>query len=525
MRSVIDFSAADYLGQSLHTAATLSRRGKGQNISLTADAVVVGSGPGGMVTALVLAEAGLKVIIIEDGRFWPLGSFKRKQSYATKHLYQDRGTRFMTGNAFIPLTSGRGVGGGTLINSAICFRGPDTVLDEWVDEWGLEHFRPESRDALYKEVERDLGVAPTAVAIAGENSFVAQRGFAKLGISADFMPRSTPGCVGCGTCQTGCPTGGKSTTDLIWLPRVLRAGGSLYAESRVEEILMKNGRAIGVRARARDDETDETIANITVKADRVILAAGAVNTPLLLLGQNLANSSGMVGKNLRVHPTAAVVAKFEQDIRLWSGATQGYFARHPEDPEILLETFSVPPEAFITQATAIGVMDLSEAIRDFRHVAACGLLIRDHSSGQITRSSEGKPKISYHIGYSDRQKLSKGLATITDMFFAAEAKGVMPILRGSRFFDSRNQARDHIKKVEDPADMNMYASHPMGSCRIGANPKNSVVRALDGRCHDVEGLYITDSSLFPSALGANPQMTIMAQSFALARNMLKDGPG
>lgn len=523
MSKVLDYSAADYVGQTLHTAQSLAKRGKAQTLSLTADAVVVGSGPGGMVTALVLAEAGLKVVILEDGRFWPLGSFKRRQSFATKHLFQDRGTRFMTGNAFIPLTSGRGVGGGTLVNSAICFRGPDRVLDEWVKDWGLEHFAPENRNALYEEVEKDLGVAPTSVAIAGENSFVAQRGFAKLGISADYMPRNAPGCVGCGTCQTGCPTGGKATADIVWLPRILRAGGSLYADSRVEEILLKSNRAVGVRACTRDDETGEVIANITVHADRVILAAGAVNTPLLLQAQNLANSSGMVGKNLHVHPTAAVAAKFEHDIRLWSGATQGYFARHPEDPEILLETFSVPPEAFLTQATALGIFDLTEALRDFRHVAACGLLIRDHSSGKIVRTSEGRPKITYHIGYSDRQKLSKGLLTISDMFFAAGARGVLPILRGSRFFQSKNESRDHIMKTEDPADMNMYASHPMGTCRIGADPKNSVARARDGRCHDVEGLYITDSSLFPSALGANPQMTIMAQSFALARNMLKDG--
>ncbi|MBA2662460.1 MAG: GMC family oxidoreductase [Bradymonadaceae bacterium] len=520
MSNVLDYTALDYLGRALHTAESHAARGGGA-IRLDVDAVVVGSGPGGMVTAMVLAEGGLRVAVIEDGRFWPKGSFKRQQSYATKHMLQDRGTRFMTGNAFIPVTSGRGVGGGTLVNSAICFRGPDYVLDEWVQDWGLEHFGADQREGLFEEIETALGVAPTPMAVAGMNSLVTKRGFEKLGVPSGFMPRNAPGCVGCGTCQTGCPTGGKATADLVWLPRVLRAGGQLYADSRVEEILIEGGRAVGIRATMRDVESEQPVASIEVRAARVILAAGAINTPMLLQAQKLANSSGMVGRNLRVHPTSAVLARFEEEIKLWTGATQGYFARHPDDREVLLETFSAPPEVFMVQAAAIGSTDFAEFLREFRHVAACGLLVRDHSSGTVTRGDEGRPKISYNVGHRDRQKMTKGMLLISDMFFAAGARSVMPVLHGSQFYLSRNAARDQINKVDNPADMSMYSSHPMGTCRLGADPKTSVARAFDGRTHDVEGLYITDSSLFPTALGANPQITIMAQSLALARNILK----
>jgi choline dehydrogenase-like flavoprotein len=513
----IDFSAADHLGRRLHTADT---HGKAGDKTLKVDAVIIGSGPGGMVTGKVLAEAGLKVVIVEDGRFWAKGTFKRKQSWAAKHLMQDQGTRVMTGNAFIPVASGRGVGGGTLVNSAICFRAPDSILDEWIDEWGLDFWRKEDREALFSEVEQAIGVSPTPATVAGDNSFVAQRGFNRLGLKSDFMPRNAPGCVGCGTCQTGCPTGGKATADLIFLPAMLRQGGEIYADTRAEKILVEAGRAVGIEAVMRAPETGEAIAKLTIRADKVIVAAGAVNSALILQQQGLANSSDQVGRNLHVHPTCGVVARMEEDVRIWSGATQGYYAYHPDDPEILLESFSASPDVFLSQVAQIGVHDTGEFLRQFRKLAAVGLLIRDHSSGVVRPTRSGKPKITYNLGRADVRKMLMGLETIVDMFFAAGSRRVMPMLYRTRFFSSRNEARTFIRESENPADMSLYASHPMGTCRIGADPRKSVVRPEDGRTHDVEGLYVTDSSLFPSALGANPQVTIMAQSLALARRMV-----
>lgn len=516
---VLDYSAAEYLGRQLHTAETM--RPREAPIELEVDAVIVGAGPGGLTTGTVLAEGGERVVVFEAGRFWTRGSFQRKQSWALKHLYQARGQRVLTGNAFISLQSGRGVGGGTLVNSAISFRTPEWVLDEWIERHGVDFWSDrEELEAHFEEIERMIGVAPTDPGIAGQNSEVARRGFNALGIEAGYMPRSAPGCAGCGTCQTGCPSGGKASADNTWLPRMLRAGGELYADARVDDILLEGGRAVGVRAVMRDPEGGEALAEIKVRARRVILACGAVNTPLLLQRQGLANSSGMVGRNLHIHPALGCFGRFEQDVLVWHGATQGFYGHHPDDREILLETFSASPDILVAQAGGIGE-DATEFLKRLRKIAACGLLIRDHSEGTVTYNEGGAPSFGYHMLESDRQKMTTGLKLVAEMFLEAGARQVKPLLAGARFFASRNGVSDFIDSVRDPADMQLYASHPMGTCRIGADPKRSVVRPQDGRTHDVEGLYITDSSLFPTALGVNPQVTIMAQSLSLAKRMLE----
>src|SRR5690554_2059146 len=427
--SVLDYSAAEHVGAKLQTYESFEAQDAPAKQSHKVDVAIVGAGPGGLVCAAILAEAGLSVLVVEDGRFWPRHSFKRKQSWAAKHLMQEQATRVMQGNAFIPLASGRGVGGGTLVNSAICFRAPDAVLDEWVQDWGLEHFEAERRDALFSEVEKAIGVAPTPSSLAGQNALVAQRGFARQGLEHAFMPRNAPGCVGCGTCQTGCPTGGKATADLTWLPRALRHDTRLFADTRCERLTLSvQGRITGLIAHTRHPETRAIRVEHTIEAERTLLAAGAINTPILLLNQGLANTNGQVGLNLHVHPTVGVLAKFDEPIRLWAGATQGYYAHHPDDPEILLETFSASPDVFLTQAARAGVESTAEFLRDFRHMAACGLLIRDQSSGQVTPGPDQRAKIRYVLGRNDQQKLTAGLHTIVEMFFEAGSRRVMPMV-------------------------------------------------------------------------------------------------
>lgn len=519
--SVLDHSAIDYVGHSLHTADSLAE--SGHTIDEAVDAVIIGAGPSGLVVGTVLAEAGLDVVIVEAGRFWHHESFQRRQSWAAKYLMQEQATRIMTGNAFIPVASGRGVGGGTLVNSAICFRAPEWVLDEWVEEWGLDYFEAHRREALFSEVEEMIGVEPTSAEIAGENSLVARRGFSALGIEHGFMPRNAPGCVGCGTCQTGCPVGGKATADVTWLPRFLRAGGVLLADTRAEEIRVDAQRALGVEAVTYNPDDGSEQAHFSFRADRTLVAAGAIDTALLLQRQGLANSSGQLGDNLVVHPTCGVIARFnERDIRLWSGATQGYYAHHPHNRDILLETFSASPDVFLTQMGTVGEVDPGEFLRNFKHLAACGMLLRDSSSGSVRPGDNGSAQIRYRLGRRDVQKLRAGLYTVIDMFHAAGSRAIMPMVDGTRFFSTRHTARRHVAARNAASNFSLYSSHPMGTCRIGDDPNRCVVRPEDGRTYDVEGLHVVDSSLFPTAMGANPQITIMAQALALGRRIARD---
>jgi choline dehydrogenase-like flavoprotein len=517
-----DHSATEYLGEQLHTAQTYQDQSHleafDKTMRLQADVVIAGSGPGGLCAATALSEAGLDVIVLEAGQFWRPKEFVRDMNFAQEHLYQAQGTRIMQGNVFIPLTSGRGVGGGTLVNSAICFRTPDWVLDEWVDQWGAEHWASGSREALYEEVERTIGVVKTSPAIAGKNSEIARRGFSKLDVHHDYMPRNAGGCAGCGTCHTGCPSGGKASADLNWLPRVLRAGGRLYADTRVEEILVDGGRAVGVLAMMRDPQTRKDIAQVRVDADRVILACGSINTPMLLQNQVLANSSGEVGKNLHVHPASTMVAMMDEEVLIWKGATQGYYAHHPDEPEVLIETFSAPPDAMLAQSSMVGY-DAVDFLRNLRYLAGCGSMIRDVSSGELVRKDNGKADIRYFVEDVDRKKFTRGMELSAEMFFAAGAKSVMPLVAGARFYRSLNHTLDVVRQTTNASDFSLYASHPMGTCRMHPDPSVGVVRPRDGMCHDVENLHISDASVFPTAMGANPQVTIMANALAMARNI------
>ncbi len=518
--SVIDEGAAEFVGTKLHTYDTWKAQGA-RAIKRELDVVIVGGGPSGIVAGMIHAAAGASVLVLEDGRYWPRGSFKRKQSWALQHIYQDRGQRVMLGNVIISLQSGRGVGGGTLVNSAISFRTPDHILDEWVRDQGLDYWAKGSREALYSEVEQMLGVSATAVGVAGKNTMIAKRGFEAMGVPIQhaYMPRSAPGCTGCGTCQTGCPSGGKASADLTWLPRMLRAGGELHADVRVDALEIERGRVVGVRGAVRDPETGEAAGEVVLKAKRVILAAGSINTPLMLLRQGLANGSGMVGRNLHVHPGAGCLARFDEEVVLWLGATQGYYAHMPDDHEVLAETFSASPDILVSQGGGVGA-DATEFLKGLKYIAACGVLIRDHSSGVVHRTESGIPRLTYTMIESDRRKMYRGLSFVTEMLFAAGAKAVMPSIAGSSFLPSLNAVNGLLKSKSDPMDLRLYASHPMGTCRVGEDPERNVVRPQDGRTHDVEGLYVVDSSLMPTALGVNPQMTIMAQTLALSRRML-----
>lgn len=512
----LDYSAATFVGTQLHTADT---HGPGP-VKIKTDVVIVGTGPGGLTTAAILAEAGARVVLIEAGQFWPKGTFERSQSWALENLVQDRQPRIAMGNTHVPVLAGKGVGGGTLINSGISFRAPDRVLDEWMRTHGLDYW--EDRDSLYTEVERVIGVAPTPRSIAGQNAEVHRRGFEKLGVEHAYMPRNTPGCVGCGTCQTGCPSGGKASSDLNWLPRALRADAVVYADTEVDEILHRDDRVIGVRGQMRHPSDDSHVAEVEVRADHVVLAAGAINTPVLLLKNGLANSSGLVGENLHFQPGGAALAEFDEEIKIWSGATQGYFARHPDDPEILAEAFSSSPETFVVAAAKPGA-DAHRFLRNLKHIAGSGFLIRDHSSGTITPVKTGPPRISYDVVDGDRRKMTMAVELITRMFFAAGARRVRPLLGGAQWFETWQECTRFVRTIDSPADFSLYASHPMGTCQIGEDPERSVVRPADGRTHDHEGLYVMDASLMPTALGVNPQMTIMAQCMALSRRLAARG--
>lgn len=485
----------------------LSPEQVGGDLYATADVVVVGTGAGGSAAAALMAEAGAKVIMLEAGRRFLPHQLKQRSSWAYSNLYQNKGVRVAQGKVFIPVMSAEVVGGGTFVNSAICFRPPNERLLSWVKDFGLDFADPKAMDPIFREVESDIAVAKTFPEIARGNNLTFKRGVERLGwTNGDFISRNAPGCTGCGVCQLGCPTAGKGSTDTNYLPRATTAGAAIYTEARAQQVLVEKGRAVGVSG------TLGSQGEFEIRADQVFLAGGAFGTPLLLMKSKLGNSSHL-GRNLHIHPSTGGVAVMPEVVNLWDGVTQGYYVEDFENG-LILETFSATPDVFFATLPR-----KQFAPEQMKHLAACGVMIRDESSGSFKPSGHDL-SVKYDLIDSDAEKLLEGLRRIMEVFFAAGAEQVHPGVAGAPMCSSLEEARKWLAPGTPVTQLALQASHPHGTARMSADPKQGVVRP-DGQVHGVNNLWVGDASLFPTALGVNPQITIMGFAKVVAKNVLK----
>jgi choline dehydrogenase-like flavoprotein len=479
-----------------------------------ADVVIVGSGAGGAVAAKELAEAGLKVIVLEEGEHFDRRDFTGSPPERLRRFYRGNGLTFTIGVPTISLPIGRGVGGSTLINSGTCFRTPDFVLHSW----GIE---PGDMAPLFDEVEQILEVGPVGADIMGANGEVMDRGRRALGYSGGPIRRNARGCHGSGVCAFGCPLDAKLGMHVTYLPLAVRAGARIITGCRVDELVIQGGHAVGVRGSVVDPETGavQKSSRFEVRAQRVILAAGAVYTPILLLRERLANSSGQVGRNLRIHPGCGVLAAFDHDLDAWKGVMQSYYVDERLQDGILLEA-TYPPPGVGYSAGGIGGKgtELKDMLARYRQTAAAGLIISDTGTGRVRTTPGGGLLITYDLHRDDLRKTLDGIRLATEVYLAAGAEEVHTLLPGMAPVRKREELSMITEGRWTAADLKLSAYHPMGTCRMGKDPRSSVVDE-QGRAHDLPGLVITDASVLPGSTYVNPQITIMALAVRSARRL------
>ncbi len=472
------------------------------HLELEADVCVIGSGAGGSSTAAALAERGLSVIVLEEGRRWQPEQFQARSTWAFKHLYAGRGTRASRGNCVIPMPGGRGVGGSTLINSAICFRTPPAVLADWRENYGCSHLTDEWMGACFDRIWKTIGVTVNPPEVQRNNNDIFRQGTEALGLNGAWMARSAPGCQGCGTCQQGCSTGGKLTIDRTFLALAVATGNvAVHADCRVVGVETEGDRVLAVTGRTvkPGDYTDD--GTFRVKARAFVCSAGPIGSPRFLLDNGL--SDGPVGKNLHIHPTSGVIARFPQEIVPWEGVTQGYYV-DCWDEGYLLQTFSMPPDQYFV-SMPLPNEELLMMMRDLRHYASAGVVVHDEDSiGSVTSSG-----LLYDLGELDRTRLLAGLRTAARVYFAAGATEVVAGIQDVPIMRSVGEIDAALHDGIAPFDINLYASHPMGTCRMGAREGDSVVDP-EGRVWGWKNLHVADASVFPTSLGVNPQVTVMA---------------
>jgi len=466
------------------------------------DFVVIGSGAAGAVAAHTLAAAGHAVAIVEEGPWVKTAELAGDTSALFRRLTRDAGAQVMEGRSFVPLLQGRCVGGSTVINSAIAWRTPDDVLDDWRARFGVP-LAPEDLAPHFDAIEADLSAREVDDDVLGESNRAFLASAAKLGITASKMRRYDRGCRGSGRCLTGCPTAAKQGMNVSYVPSALARGARIVTSARAVRVETRGARAVGVVAKARSG------AEVRLAARHgVVVAASAVQTPNLLRRSGL--RKGGLGDHFQVHPGVALAGRFDAPMDMDFGATQGAESVHfRASRRFKLETIAMPPELVAARTPGLGAA-LVDRLADYRRVAVWGAHIRARAEGTVRPAWGGGDRVRLTLGEDDVRVARDACATIAELLFAAGAREVWPGIHGvPPILTSPDQVRLVREGPVDPRAYSFIATHLFGAARMGPDPRTSVV-GLDFATHEVSALYVVDSSVFPTNLGVNPQHSIMA---------------
>jgi len=480
------------------------------------DVCIIGSGAGGAVMADVLSNAGLDVVVIEEGGYYTKERYsKYKPIESLKIMYRDYGSTIVFGKTAIMLPLGRAVGGTTVINSGTCFRTPDRVLHEWTEHYRVQNASPKEMEPYFEEVEKTIHVTRISPEILGRNGLVFKRGADALGMSNGMLMHNMINCRGCGRCAFGCPHDAKQAVHLNFIPSAIKHGARIYANARAEHITVDGDTVTQIEGSIINEQTNNRLYKFRVTPKLVVLSAGSIYTPFLLEKNNI-KLSPELGKNLTIHPAVRVSAMFDELIEGYKGVPQGNYVDAYLSEGIMLEGIFVPPEIGLPIAAPIGKKNKEMAFQ-YNNFAAFGVMVSDKNShGSVKVGVDNAPFITYYFDPYDFKKLIKGIAITSEIFFAAGAKTVNSAIYGIKEFSSPDDIAQLFRKRIPTTAVEMMAFHPLGTARMGELKEHTVVNSF-GKAHNLKNLFISDGSIFPSSLGVNPQVTIMAFSMRNAQ--------
>ena len=486
---------------------------------------MIGSGAGGAVVAAELAAAGRDVVLLEQGGYHTRRDFDQREDHMLPLLFEDGGMR-TTEDGHIGILQGRGVGGSTVHNLCYCFRAPDPILALWREEHGVGELAS-LRDS-FERVERGLGVQAIAPEELNPLNRRLQLGAQRLGYHGLVAKHNRIGCVRSGYCILGCAYDAKQSMLVTYIPRAEQAGARIWANCRADRIHVSTTGRRGVSATLLD-EHGRAHGELEVEASVVVCCAGGIATPLLLEASGLGGASGHRGRNLHLHPSVMAWGIFSEPIHAYYGIPQAYYidefidlARDPHSGYVLMPISGAP---VLTASMLPGFgPELFGSLRDLPRIGGLLALLHDQSSGSVTRGRGGRPRIRYRLTQNDRQQLTNGLRHIVEVLWASGAERVIvPYLEdplvlspgdGTALIEARGVREGLIP---------LSSTHPQSSCRMGGSPETSVVNPW-GELHDIPGIFVADMSVFPTSLGAPPQITTAALADRSARHILERWP-
>jgi choline dehydrogenase-like flavoprotein len=495
--------------------------------SVEVDYVVVGSGAGGSVTAAVLAESGAKVAVLEEGGHYTRRDFNMQESWAYPALYQDHGNR-ATDDLAIMILQGRSVGGGTTVNWTSSFRTPERTLQLWAERHGVRGLDAATLAPHFEAVEKRLDIGAGNPDDVNANNRKLMEGAAKLGWQPELIRRSVKGCARLGYCGMGCPLDAKRTARTTYLADAVAAGAQVFADCRVKLVETDRGRVRAVTADVLDRGSDRPRARLVAYARRgVVLAAGAINTPALLLRSKAGLDSGVVGRRTFLHPTVPLMSFYDQPVEAFYGAPQSVSVHHFADRGAQVGYFfeTAPIHPMLGALAFPGFGDTHRRIVErLPYVqATIALLIDGHhddQGGSVEVNGDGRVKLHYPLHGQLREAATAALADMARLQLAAGAREVMTLHETPIVIRSEADIMQIAAAPFGPNQHTMFSAHQMGGAAMGEDPGRSVVDSR-GRHHAIENLWIADGSIFPTSLGVNPQLSIYAIARLFATEIAK----
>ncbi len=508
-------------GWKVHDGSRLDR-----DISLEADIAIVGSGAGGATSAETLSAAGFKVLLIEEGPLRSSRDFDMQEPRAYTSLYQE-GIGRTSKDGAITILQGRAVGGSTLVNWTSSFRTPVPTLEHWAREHAVAGHDEADLAPWFERIEQRLGIEPWAMA-PNANNQVIRDGCARLGYSWAVIPRNVRGCWNLGYCGMGCPTNAKQSMLVTSIPATLENGGELLYLARAERLEIANGRVTELQCLGMDARC--VVPNgrkIRVRARHYILAGGGINTPAILLRSEAPDPHQRLGKRTFLHLVNFSAAQFDKVINPFYGAPQSIYSDQFQWDDGTSGRMSykleVPPIHPALAATLLGGLGAESALRmeQLPHTNAMLALMRDgfhpdSAEGRVQLRGDGTPVLDYRMTAYTWDGIRRAYHSMAEIQFAAGARAVLPLHSDADYVKTPAAARRMI----DTLSLELYrarlgSAHVMGGCAMGEDPRGAVVDSL-GRHHQLENLSIHDGSLFPTSIGANPQLSIYALAAKLS---------
>ena len=494
------------------------------------DVLIIGSGAGGSIVAAELAKTGKRVLVVEKGNYVPEQNMSNNEVDMFSQLYE-RGGALTSKTGGITVLAGSGLGGGTTVNWAGSFRTPDYILEEWAKEHGNPHFLNDTYRRGFDVVEQRNHIHTNFLKDNPQNALL-KKGGEKLGYKVNTIPvnMKTPENMAeedawkaQGFSCFGDKYGIKQSALQTHLRDAAAHRVKILVNTEVEHLIIRSGKAKGAVAVTTDKNGRKRTVNIYTH--KVVVAAGSIHTPALLLRSGVKHPH--LGRHLRIHPTVGVSAVYKEPIRCWNGPMMSVvcdeFTRMDGNYGFKMETPPAHPGLMNSVLNWTSGKQYKADILDSAHRAFFIVLTRDKHDGRVFLNRQKQPSIDYNLSPFDRRHLVEGMKEAVRIHDAAGAIKVdISHNQGIRYISEKDNLEKFLEDVEklnwEDNHFGLFTAHQMGTCRMGGNAKTHPIKP-SGECWTVENLYVADASLFPSASGVNPMLSIQALAYYVAQQI------